>query len=62
MPIYTFKCKSCKNEFDELVFNNKTNTIKCKYCSDQNAERIFSSSNTVSIFKGNGFYTTDYKK
>lgn len=61
MPIYSFRCEKCGKIFDEfkkLDENNGSSNTKCIYCGS-NALRLFSSVGI--IFKGSGFYSTDYK-
>lgn len=68
MPIYTYKCKKCGKVFEW------TQSIKCKpleYCPEEiceeetygkgEVERVISK-NIGLIFKGSGFYLTDYSK
>jgi putative FmdB family regulatory protein len=61
MPIYTFKCSTCQKEFDEFTHNNNIEKIECICEKKQIAEKIFASTSKP-IFKGSGFYETDYKK
>lgn len=58
MPIYTYKCKKCGKVFEKL---QKMGTGVAENCEDCNSEtmRVFSPAGI--IFKGSGFYTTDYK-
>lgn len=61
MPIYSYKCEKCGKVFDKFQKvdeSNGNNKTQCIYCNS-NALRLFSSVGI--IFKGSGFYTTDYK-
>lgn len=62
MPIYSFKCEKCGRVFDEFLKagngNGNNNKVKCIYCNSY-ARKLFLP--TGIIFKGSGFYTTDYK-
>lgn len=58
MPIYEFVCKKC-GRFDDLIPFSKIKEIVCPKCSGK-VKRILSSFSPV--FKGTGFYETDYKK
>ena len=59
MPIYAYLCGACGNEFDlKQGFDASTETI-CPVC-DETARRRFIAP-TV-IYKGSGFYTTDYAR
>lgn len=61
MPIYEFKCEDCEEQFEVLVkIISETDGIKCTNCGSDNLKRILSSGSF--IFKGPGFYETDYKK
>ena len=59
MPIYEYKCKSCGLTFEKLVKVNSKETINCPECSGD-TKKLISSAGLV--FKGSGFYITDYSK
>ena len=58
MPIYSYKCENCGKIFDKLQKAGGNGDVKCIYCNSD-AHRLFSPVGI--IFKGSGFYTTDYK-
>lgn len=58
MPIYTYKCRKCGNVFEKFKSMSANGTECCELCSSE-ALRVFSPAGI--IFKGSGFYTTDYK-
>jgi len=58
MPIYSYKCDKCGKVFDKFQKVGCDDIVKCIYCNS-GASRLFSSVGI--IFKGSGFYTTDYK-
>ena len=58
MPIYSYKCKSCGEVFDKLVRAGGNGKVKCVECKSD-MQRVFSPVGI--IFKGSGFYSTDYK-
>jgi len=61
MPIYSYKCEKCGKVFDKFQKaseDNGNNNVKCIYCNS-GAHKLFSPVGI--IFKGSGFYTTDYK-
>lgn len=60
MPIYEYKCQSCKRIFEKFQAVTDAVTGECIYCGSP-AKRIISSSVGI-VFKGSGFYVTDYKK
>jgi len=64
MPIYSYKCIDCKCEFDELVQIGQK-TVKCIKCGSTKTEKFFVTKGDgvfVPLFKGSGFYETDYKR
>ncbi len=58
MPIYSYKCESCGEVFDKLVKAGENGKVKCVECKSD-TQRVFSPVGI--IFKGSGFYSTDYK-
>jgi putative FmdB family regulatory protein len=43
MPIYTYRCKKCGEEFDLLVgVSSDKEEYKCKKCNSKNIERTLS--------------------
>lgn len=61
MPIYTFKCDACQKEFDELTYSSNIEKIECNCEKKETAKKIFAPTSKP-IFKGKGFYETDYKR
>ena len=59
MPTYTYICTGCGHEFD--VFQNITaNPLTvCSECGGELRKKI--SGGAGLVFKGSGFYITDYK-
>ena len=60
MPTYVYKCKACLKEFEEVQKFSDEPLRKCPSCRKQKLVRLISGSGLV--FKGSGFYLTDYKK
>ncbi len=59
MPTYEYECEVCKNKFD-LFQSIKAKPIKeCPKCKGH-VRRLIGAGAGV-IFKGSGFYTTDYR-
>lgn len=57
MPIYTYKCDSCRETFEFKQRMTDDPLEKCVLCSENGVRRVI---NSVGIlFKGNGFYVTD---
>ena len=59
MPIYSYKCTSCNHEFDLKQGFDADPTQECPVCKSP-ARRLFHPVGV--IYKGSGFYTTDYRK
>ncbi|MBL8816214.1 MAG: zinc ribbon domain-containing protein [Planctomyces sp.] len=60
MPTYEYKCNACQHTWDEFQPITSKPTKKCPSCGKQKAERIISAGGGI-IFKGSGFYQTDYR-
>ncbi len=60
MPIYEYRCKKCGYKFEELVLPGEKEPEKCPKCGGE-LERLFGTG-VGFIFKGSGFYITDYKR
>lgn len=61
MPIYEYQCQNCGHEFEELQKMTEEPLILCPNCNKKTLKRLIGSGAGV-IFKGSGFYHTDYKK
>lgn len=62
MPTYNYKCNACKIEFSIFQGINDEKQNKCAQCkTDNSVERVITGG-TGMIFKGEGFYITDYVK
>ncbi len=60
MPTYDYRCKKCSHTW-ELFQSIKAEPIKkCPECKKQQAERVISAGAAI-LFKGSGFYLTDYR-
>lgn len=60
MPTYDYRCKNCGHHFEEFQsVTDKPLTI-CPQCGG-NLQRLITGGSGL-IFKGSGFYITDYKK
>ena len=60
MPTYTYGCKSCGHEFDVFHSISATPKIACESCDSTKVERHLGTGGCI-IFKGSGFYETDFK-
>ncbi|HEY3249963.1 MAG TPA: zinc ribbon domain-containing protein [Ignavibacteria bacterium] len=61
MPIYEYKCKDCGHHLEELQSISEPPLLKCPICGKDTLARLIGGGGGV-IFKGSGFYLTDYKK
>jgi len=60
MPTYEYECLSCGISFDTFQKMSESPLDKCVKC--QGAVRRVVSGGSGLIFKGSGFYITDYSK
>jgi len=60
MPTYEYECKKCGKRFERYQSINARPLRKCPEC-DGRVRRIIGAGGGV-IFKGSGFYETDYKR
>ena len=61
MPTYEYECQACGHAFEELQGMRDAKLTKCPKCHKNKLARLISSGSGM-IFKGSGFYETDYKK
>jgi putative FmdB family regulatory protein len=61
MPTYEYRCKSCGYEFEEFQSISAEPLAICPKCAKPSLKRLVSSGAGL-LFKGTGFYLTDYKK
>ena len=62
MPTYNYKCAECDNEFEIFQSINDDNLTDCIKCKSKKSVNRLITGGTGMIFKGDGFYITDYKK
>jgi len=60
MPTYDYRCPKCGNEFEAFQLITALSHANCPICGEP-AKRMISTGIGV-IFKGSGFYQTDYKQ
>jgi putative FmdB family regulatory protein len=60
MPTYDYECRKCGHTFEAFQGINDKPLSKCPKC--QGALKRLIGGGLGVIFKGSGFYTTDYKK
>jgi putative FmdB family regulatory protein len=60
MPTYEYKCKHCGHEMEALQSITADPLTRCPKCRRKGLVRLISAGVGL-IFKGSGFYVTDYK-
>lgn len=61
MPTYEYYCNSCKHHFDIFQKISDAPLMQCPKCGEKSLKRVINGGSGM-IFKGSGFYITDYKK
>ncbi len=61
MPTYEYECESCGHGFEHFQSMVEKKLKKCPKCKKLKLNRLIGSGSGI-IFKGSGFYETDYKK
>ena len=59
MPTYQYRCKECSHELEELQRFSDPALVRCPACGKDALVRVIGGAGLV--FKGSGFYLTDYK-
>ncbi len=61
MPLYRYQCDECSHSFSQLEPVNTSNkTRTCESCGSKRARRL--PSRVGVLFKGSGFYKTNYPR
>ena len=60
MPTYDYVCDACKHEFEEFQMMSAKPLKKCPECGKNKLRRLIGTGAGI-IFKGSGFYETDYR-
>ncbi len=58
MPFYRYECSCCQTVFKVLQQNGEDITLRCPACGSEELERLMPRIGVV--YKGSGYYTTDY--
>jgi putative FmdB family regulatory protein len=61
MPTYEYACPKCGHEFEQFQSMRDEPLKKCPKCKKTGVKRLVGGGAGL-IFKGSGFYITDYKK
>ncbi len=60
MPTYDYVCESCGHAFEQMQSITAKSLRKCPKCGKNKLKRLIGAGAGV-IFKGSGFYATDYR-
>ena len=60
MPTYEYNCNNCGHQFEQLQGIKAGSLRKCPKCGRNTLKRLIGTGAGL-IFKGSGFYTTDYR-
>lgn len=60
MPTYEYQCAACGHHFEEFQSMSAKPIKKCPKCGKNKVQRLISGGAGF-IFKGSGFYETDYR-
>lgn len=60
MPTYEYACQKCGHEFEQFQSMRDEPLKKCPACKKAGLKRLVGGGAGL-IFKGSGFYITDYK-
>ena len=60
MPTYEYQCDACDHRFEEFQSMKDDALEKCPKCKKKKLRRLFGTGAAI-LFKGSGFYETDYR-
>lgn len=60
MPTYDYECEACSHKFEEFQAISAEPLKTCPKCKKKKLKRLFGAGAAV-VFKGSGFYQTDYR-
>ncbi len=60
MPTYGYKCDHCEHEFDLFQSITASSRRTCPECGKRKLRRLIGTGAGI-LFKGSGFYETDYR-
>jgi putative FmdB family regulatory protein len=60
MPTYEYQCQKCNKRYEVFQSITEKPIAKCKFCNGK-VKRLIGTGSGI-IFKGSGFYATDYRK
>jgi putative FmdB family regulatory protein len=59
MPTYDYACSACRHRFERFESIRDDGSKECPRCGRRRARRLLGTGGGL-IFRGSGFYTTDY--
>ena len=60
MPTYDYVCDACGHQFEEFQYMSEEPLTKCPECKKKKLRRLIGTGAAI-LFKGSGFYQTDYR-
>jgi len=60
MPTYDYACDACEHRWEQFQSITAEALKKCPVCKKSKARRLISAGAGI-LFKGSGFYITDYR-
>jgi putative FmdB family regulatory protein len=60
MPTYDYVCDACKHQFEEFQSMSEAPLKTCPQCKKKKLRRLIGTGAAI-LFKGPGFYQTDYR-
>lgn len=60
MPTYDYQCDACGHSFELFQGINEAKKKKCPKCGKSKLRRLIGAGAAI-VFKGSGFYQTDYR-
>jgi putative FmdB family regulatory protein len=60
MPTYDYVCDACDHRFEEMQSFSAEPLKVCPSCGQEKLRRLFGTGAAI-LFKGGGFYETDYR-
>ncbi len=60
MPTYEYACQKCEHTFEQFQSMRDDPLVRCPKCGKKSLKRLLGGGSGL-IFKGSGFYITDYR-